>query len=261
MSDEPNIDALLDKGFGIPPAADADNSASPTPAAPETPADTTPEVPSETPEPTVDASVILMREDYSRKMHEVGEQRRAIEAEKARLRDLQAFADRLEADADFRSRIEQAVQSDGQAPSPVADPYAQRIARLEQTIAEQKMQAHYDAVDSAASRVAAEFKLSGKDTEAVITSAVRAGVLHGGVPNQRVYDVLSMAAARHVLPRAAANGQRDLLDQLKDKGRAATPVAEHRAPPEPEPDVTKMSETQYQKYLISLAEKAGRGTS
>lgn len=261
--DEPNIDALLDKGFG-PPRAGQDNSPQPVVEPPAAPAPDTPEAAPEPEAPGVDASVILMREDYTRKTMELAEQRRAMAAREREIAEYEALAKRLDEDVELRARFEAALSGEqaGQAqPAPVAPAYEARIRRLEQTIAEQRQQAHFDAVDSTASRVAAEFKLSQKDMEAVVQSAVRAGTLHPNVASGQLYDVLSMAAARHVLPRAAADGQRTLLDQMKDKGRAASPARETAVPSEPEPDVTKMSESQYQKYLISLAEAAGRGSS
>lgn len=257
MADEPNFDAFVDKGFGLPPQAEADNS-TPEPA-PEPPADTPSQAPTDN-DQGVDASVILMREDYSRKMHKLGEERRQIEAERARLAALQELSDRLDTDETFRSQFESAWQNaqSGQAngPAPVGDhALRSRIDRLERTLAQQSQQAHFDAVDQAAQRVAAEFKLSKKDTEDVVQRAVRAGTLHPNVSNAALYDVLAMSAALHVLPRAAANGQRELLDQMKDRGRQATPVAERAAPAEPEPDVTKMSQRDYENYLISNANK------
>lgn len=263
MSSEltPEIAAMLDKGFG-PPASREDKAVpEPSAAAPET--DTAP-APVTNEDAGVDASVILMREDYTRKAMELGSQRRALEAREREIAEYEALARRLDEDPVFRAQFEVAMsgQAQGQAPAAPAAPQVEaRIRRLEQTIAEQRQQAHFDAVDQVAARVASEFQLSAKDTETVVQAAVRAGTLHPGVPNANLYDVLSMAAARHVLPRAASNGQRALLDQMKDKGRAATPTRETPAPPEPEPDVTKMSESAYQSYLISIAEKAGRGTS
>lgn len=256
MASEPDLDNLVAQGFNAPPPAESHNS---TPTPEPTPDPVAPEAQPHNPteDDGVDASVILMREDYSRKVRELGAQRRQLEAEQERLRDVRAFADRLETDADFRARIERAVaEPDAQAMSPVGpDPYAARIARLEQTIAEQRREAHLDAVDQAAQRVTAEFKLSKKESEEVVQRAVRAGTLHPGVRNDALYDVLAMSAALQVLPRAAANGQRELLDQMKDRGRQATPVAERAAPAEPEPDVTKMSQRDYENYLISNANK------
>lgn len=271
MADEPNYEEMMDKAFG-PPRSVADNS-QPAPAAPEvipTPEpepENAPDAPVTLPEePEIDASVILMREDYSRKMHEVGQARRALEAEKARLRDVQEFADRLEADEAFRQTFEQSWQAaqNGQAPSgapSVPTAYEQRIARLEQTIAQQTQQAHLTLLDAESRRVAQEFGLAAKDTQAVVMKAVKAGLLDYGTPPELIRERLSMAAAAHVLPTARSDGQRQLLGQIKDKGRAATPVAERPAPAEPEPDVTKMSEREYEKYLVSLAEGSQRGAS
>ena len=255
MSDEPNIDELLDKGFGSP-AAGADNSDA-SPAA----TDKAPEAPAEA-EGEVDYSRTVNTEDawtraiFNREMHKVGEMRN-------RFRTYEELEARLEADPDFRARFEQGMNGQApEAPSPTAPPaWESRLARLERERADERAQAHFDAVDQAAGRIAAEYKLSEKDLQSVIQSAVKAGTLHAGVPNKNLHDVLDMAAARFVLPRAAANGQRALLDQIKDKGRTASPTRESAQPPEPEPDVTKMSERDYTKYLIGIAEKAGRGTS
>lgn len=261
MADEPNFDALVDKAFGAPPPAEADNSQPEVPPTP-SPADTPSAAPAAN-EDGVDGSVILMRADYSRKMHELGEQRRALEAERQRLASLQELADRLDNDESFRGQFENAwqqAQSGVQPSAPSApNPHLARIDRLERHIAQQAWEARNAAVDAAQNRIAAEYGMSKKDTEAVIQKAIDAGVLHDSTPNARLYDVLSLAAAAHVLPRATANGQRALLDQMKDKGRQATPVAERPAPAEPEPDVTKMSESAYQAYLIQNAEKVARG--
>jgi hypothetical protein len=270
MADEPNYEEMMDKAFGPRPSV-ADNSEAEQPT-PETPADTTPEVPAvpvvADDEPGIDASVILMREDYSRKMHEVGQQRRALDAEKARLRDLQEFADRLESDEQFRTSYEQAWQAvqNGQAPgvAPTGGPdpaLTARIARLESTLMQREQQAHLNTLDAESRRIAQEYGIAAKDMQQVVMKAAKAGLLDYGTPPEQVRERLDMAAARHVLPTAKANGQRQLLDQIKDKGRAATVVAERTAPPEPEPDVTKMSESAYIKHLVDIAEKTGRGAS
>lgn len=273
---EPNYEEMMDKALGGPRRPVADNSEpTPTPEAQPIPAPEpepenapAPEMPEPVEEPEVDASVILMRQDYSRKMHEIGQQRRQIEAEKQRLAYLAEIDNELAQDEAKRAAFEQAYQmaQAGQAPNgtPVPAPdraLLTRISRLEQTLAEREQQAHLDTLDAASRLVAQEFGLSAKDTQAVVMKAAQAGLIDYGTPAPVVSERLRMAAAAHVLPSAKATGQRQMLDQIKDKGRVATSVAEKPAPPEPEPDVTKMKQQEYERYLISLAEKAGRGTS
>lgn len=256
MSSEltPEIAAMMDKGFGSP-------SPAPDKAVPEAAAPVADTAGAPVEEPKVDASVIMMREDYTQKTMRLAEERRALEARAQQIAEYEALAQRLDDDPVFRAQFEAAMngQATGQAPAPAGpDPYEQRIARLEMTLQQQQAKAHFDAADAAAERVAAEYGLTEPDKQAIVQSAIKAGVLHARTPVTAMYDVLAMAAARHVLPRAAANGQRQLLHQIQERGRAAAPVAERPAPPEPEPDVTKMSQSEYERYLVRVAEEAGR---
>lgn len=257
----PDMEALLDKGFGSPgaPSDKAETAPAPTFEAP-APTETSPES-----EPQqIGSDVIMMRADYTKKMMALAEERK-------RYQDYAALDQRLQEDAELRARWDRVMSDEdpGQAAAPgQSTDLEARLRALEtslrqRTIADQqgRQQAHYEASVQALDRVREEFQLSDKDAQDIYTNAIDVGALHYGVPKNRLYDVLSMAAARHVLPRARSDGQRTLLEQMKDKGRTASPARETALPPAPEPDVTKMSESAYEKFLIGEYEKAQRGKS
>ena len=256
----PDYSDLLDKEFGVTPDAPGPESdkAEVEEAIPPVDADKA-EAPAQ--DETVDANTILMRADYTRKMQELARQRRELEEKAQQVADLEAVKQRIETDDQFRARLQEAWQENGQAAhSPAPDPavaaMTQRIARLEGYIADQHRDAHAQTVEAAAERIVAEFKLTEKDKEQIILKAVHADLLDYGTKKELIDARLRMVTAEYLLPRAKADGQRELIGQIKDKGKMATPVTERQAPPEAEPDVTKMKQQEYEDYLVKEAEKA-----
>lgn len=271
-NDAPNYDELLDKGFGAPRTVVADK-ATPEQAeepAPEVVEDKAPEAPIEQPgsgEGTEGTEEVWTRALFNRKMHEVGEERRKIEAERARLADLQRLADEMEADPEYANYLAQQAEAyrtsranQPEAPAALPPAVLSRIQRLEQALAQRSQQDNIAAVNAESSRISREYGFDAKDTAAMIQKAVDAGLLDYNTPPHLVGERLSMVAASIALPKAKANGQRELLGQIKNKGAVASPATERPAPPDPEPDVSKMKESEYVAHLVRLAEK-GAGAS
>jgi len=256
MTDEtPDYAAMLDKEMG----------GTPTPPVPV--ADTvTPEVPAQMDTPSgpdsgaVDAAGILRHADYTRKMQALAEERRRLEVEAERVRELEELRARLDSDPGYRDRFEQAWElANGQAAPAAPAQDAQllgRINRLEQALARQTMDGHASMVEATIAKLAVDYGLSKQDQEAIVLDAVGQDLLGYGTPVELVEKRLRAVTASHHLPRAKADGQRELIGQIKDKGKVASPVTTVPAPPEAEPDVTKMKQQDYEAYLVKEAEKA-----
>lgn len=256
MSEVPDYAAMLDKEFGSPTPPDAASDTTEPELVP-TPPDTTVEVPEPSVEPTIDAGGMLRHADYTRKMQELARQR-------AEVTELLELKQQLDADPDMRERFAAAYEAtQGQAPvAPTSDPSTAalnaRIARLEATIAHQSFSTHAETVDGTALRIVREHGLTEKDAAAIIAKADKLGMVRPGTPPAVIDEQLRTVAASYVLPRAKADGQRELLGQIKDRGKGASPVVERPPSPEPEPDYGKMSDKAFTAQLIAEAER-GRG--
>lgn len=250
MSETPDYAAMLDKEFGnTTPPADATDKVEPIPAEPDTALEA-PEI-----EQPIDAAGVLRHADYTRKMQ-------ALAREREEIAELHQLKQQLDADPTLRERFVSAwegANGQAEAPAPSADPNTAalnaRIARLEATIAQQGFQSHASQVDEAALRVAKEHGLSVKDAQALVVEAVNLDLLRPGTKGDVIEKQLRAVAAMRALPRAKADGQRELLDQIKDKGKGASPVVERPAPPDPEPDYGKMSEKAFVSRMIAEAER------
>jgi hypothetical protein len=260
----PDYSDLLDKEMGGAPSYSPNPESDKVQAEPVAPVQDVPadkaDAPAPEPDP-VDADLILMRADYTKAKMRLAEDRRELERKAQEVADLQAVKQRIETDEQFRARLQEAWQDEGQAASQPAPnvPVQQmqdRIARLEGYIADQHRDSHASLIEAAADRIVSDFKLTEKDREQIILKAVNADLLDYGTKKELIDARLRMVTAEYLLPRAKADGQRELIGQIKDKGKLATPVTEHQPPPEAEPDVTKMKQQEYEDFLVKEAEKA-----
>lgn len=216
----------------------------------------------------VDADTILMRQDYSRKMHKLGEERRALQREAEEIAAYREVAKRYENDPEFREAFDAAIlagatkgkgQAEAAAPKELSAAL-QRIEMLEQRLNARSQDDYADRLKIEAEKLAAELKLTPEQTKQVVIEAVKEDMVGFGQDPSKIGRRLRMVAAEVRFPQAKVAGQRELLDKLKRGSKAASPVGERPAhiEDEREPDVTKMSKQEYRDYLISVASKAAK---
>ena len=254
----PNLDAT-DKAFS-PPVDEADKAGAPNEQ--ETDNGNLPPADESTEE-------TWTRALFSRKMHELGADRRSVEqekqalaAERERLAYLAELDAQLAADEDKRTRFERAYSElqNGQAANGPAPDLTAIEKRIEQKVeARLARRDHDQAFHRATITVAKEYGLTPKEMEAVVQMAVDRGVLHYGVPAERVEDVLDLVAAKATRGRARAEGAADLSKQIREQGRVATPRTKSgEGPPVALPDSSKMNDEQRRAYMLDLVRKGNK---
>lgn len=212
--------------------------------------------------PELSTEALLRRDVWQREMHKVGEARREIQKEREELKELAELRDFLKENPAIAGELVAKYNGENAEGVPVTgndSALAARIAKLESRIEQREEalgnEAYAQRLENEAQAVAKEFGFDVPQMQAVVSSLIKDRLLgYGGNPDQ-IRRVLRMGASEAKLPTAKADGQRELLSQVNQKRRAASPVKESTPEPVQEPDVTKMGREEYHKYLIQQAEK------
>ena len=180
-----------------------------------------------------DANLILMRKDYTKKAMEVAEQRRQIEAREASLQERYGVYERVDALIDQNPQlahthtVEQlvAMLSSPTAPQTAYSlpPEVQReLAGLKAEQRELKEELFADKVQASMKRLKRDYALSDTQVKAVVEAAVADDLLDYNTPPSKIHSRLDLVASKVGAKRASVNGQKKLVRQLVEKGRAAS---------------------------------------
>lgn len=182
-----------------------------------------------------DPNLIRMRADYSRKTAQIAREREAVEREKAALANRYGVYERVDqllADNPGLAKthsVEQLVAmiESGTGPaatSPAIPPeYAKKLAAIEGRLRATNETLFTGAVKATMKSLKAEYGLNDAEVKTVVETAVERGKLDNieASPEDIAFD-LDLIASKVASKRAAVDGQRKQLRQLKDKGKAAS---------------------------------------
>lgn len=182
-----------------------------------------------------DANLILMRADYSKKTKAVADRQREIDAREAAIAQREAAVEVYrQVDAILASNPELArthtveqlvtlIQSPT-APTQSAGLTPEVKKEIEEFRAERrelKEQAFAETVQAEMGRIKAEYGLNDEQMTKVVEIAVSAGELDYSTPRQNVHFKLDLIANKLASAAAVRKGQQKVVQQLKEKGRAA----------------------------------------
>lgn len=187
--------------------------------------------------PEVDPNLIMMRADYQRKTAAHARQKAADMAEIAREKaglaqryGVYEQVDQLLADNPALAKthtVEQLVAmiQSGQVATPSAIPpaYAKQLAAIDKRLTTTNETLFRGAVKATMKALSQEYGLTKVEERAVVETAVTRGKLDNieAEPDDIYFD-LDLIASKVASKRAAVDGQRKQLRQLKDKGKAAS---------------------------------------
>lgn len=182
-----------------------------------------------------DADLILMRADYSKKTAALAAKQREIEARMADNENrysVYAQVDAMLAANPELSRthtVEQLValiQSPNAPTQMVREGLPAEVRKeIEEFRAERrelKETSFLETVQSEMGRIKADYGLTDKEVQKVVEIAVQAEEIDYTTPRQKVHFKLDLIANKLASANAVRNGQRKVVQQLKDKGRAAS---------------------------------------
>lgn len=186
--------------------------------------------------PAVDADVILMRADYQRKTAELGEQRRQLATQQQAMAEREARAqvyeqvDSLLAANPELSRthtVEQLVAliQSPQAPARQTGLPPEVKKEIEEFRAERrelKEQSFLESVQAEMGLIKSEYGLTNAQVQQAVEIAVNEGEIDYSTPRSKIHFKLDLIANKFAAAKASQNGQRKVVQQLKEKGRAAS---------------------------------------
>jgi len=183
-----------------------------------------------------DADLILMRADYTKKSMALGEDRKDLAAQQQALEAREARAQVYEqVDALLSSNpelsrthtVEQLVALIQSPTSPARQtglpPEVKReIEEFRAERRELKEQSFLESVQAEMGLIKSEYGLTNAQVQSAVEIAVNEGEIDYSTPRSKIHFKLDLIANKFASAKASQNGQRKVVQQLKEKGRAAS---------------------------------------